>query len=139
MAAQRAREKQGTLIFRNQDLDVQRCRPEFVAAMYEDLRWLGIRWQEGPDVVLDSGGPFAPYSQSERREFYLKAWRELRDGGFIYPCSCSRRMLPNGGCAPRIARCRVSGWRVSGKRGAGLFRPLPLAETTRRVLTHPLE
>ena len=46
--------------------------------MIEDLRWLGIRWQEGPDV----GGPFAPYEQSRRRELYLDTWRKLRDGGF---------------------------------------------------------
>ena len=38
--------------------------------MFEDLRWLGIRWQEGPDI----GGPFAPYAQSQRRDFYLAAW-----------------------------------------------------------------
>lgn len=100
IAAQRAREKQGTLIFRNEDLDAQRCRPEFVAAMYEDLRWLGITWQEGPDVDLDGGGPFAPYSQSERREFYLQAWRELRDGGFIYPCTCSRKDVAQAAAAP---------------------------------------
>ncbi|MGA2695806.1 MAG: glutamate--tRNA ligase family protein [Terriglobales bacterium] len=96
IAAQRAREKQGTLIFRNEDLDAQRCRPEFVATMYEDLRWLGITWHEGPDI----GGPFGPYSQSDRREFYLKAWRELRDGGFIYPCSCSRKDVAESAAAP---------------------------------------
>ena len=68
--------------------------------MYEDLRWLGISWQEGPDIDLDGGGPFAPYSQSERREFYLKAWRELRDGGFIYPCICSRKDVAGSTAAP---------------------------------------
>src|SRR5579872_259517 len=100
IAAERARENQGTLVFRNEDLDMQRCRPEFVAAMYEDLRWLGIDWHEGPDITLDNGGPFAPYSQSERREVYLKAWRELRDGGFIYPCSCSRKDVAESAAAP---------------------------------------
>lgn len=57
--------------------------------MYEDLRWLGLDWDEGPDC----GGAFGPYSQSERRSFYLAAWRHLRDGGWIYPCTCSRRDL----------------------------------------------
>ena len=52
--------------------------------MLEDLRWLGIRWQEGPDV----GGTFAPYRQSQRREFYRQAWRKLGDCGAIYPCTC---------------------------------------------------
>src|SRR5579863_6964690 len=77
IAAQRAAEHAGTLVFRNEDLDPQRCRVEFVEAMYEDLRWLGIEWQEGPDC----GGPFAPYEQSERRDFYLNAWRALREAG----------------------------------------------------------
>jgi glutamyl-tRNA synthetase len=96
MAAERAAQQSGHLIFRNEDLDVQRCRPEFVQAMYEDLRWLGIRWIEGPDV----GGPFAPYTQSERRSFYLQAWRHLCDGGFIYPCTCSRKDLAQAASAP---------------------------------------
>ena len=62
----------------------------------EDLRWLGIRWQEGPDV----GGPFAPYEQSARRALYLETWRRLRDGGFIYPCTCSRKDLATSAAAP---------------------------------------
>src|SRR5271169_3550385 len=61
VAAQRAAEQGGQLIFRNEDLDLQRCRPEFAQAMLEDLRWLGIDWVEGPDC----GGPLGPYAQSE--------------------------------------------------------------------------
>ncbi len=95
-AYQRARAARGKLIFRNEDLDFQRCKPEFVAAMYEDLRWLGLSWDEGPDV----GGEFGPYSQSQRRDFYLEAWRKLRDGGFIYPCNCSRKDLEQALSAP---------------------------------------
>ena len=64
--------------------------------MYEDLRWLGLDWDEGPDV----GGPFAPYAQSQRRPVYLECWRRLRDGGFIYPCSCSRKDLERALQAP---------------------------------------
>ncbi len=86
----------GRLVLRNEDLDHQRCKPEFVQAMYEDLRWLGLDWDEGPDL----GGPFAPYSQSERRSFYLQAWRKLRDTGFIYPCSCTRKDLERALQAP---------------------------------------
>jgi glutamyl/glutaminyl-tRNA synthetase len=96
IAAQRAREHDGTLILRNEDLDPQRCRPEFVTAMYEDLSWLGIEWSEGPD----RGGPFVPYSQSERRSHYLAAWRRLRDEGWICPCTCSRRDLAAAATAP---------------------------------------
>jgi glutamyl/glutaminyl-tRNA synthetase len=109
-AYRRAREHGGTLVFRNEDLDPQRSKAEFALAMIEDLRWLGIVWQEGSDT----GGPFAPYEQSRRRELYLENWRKLRDGGFVYPCTCSRKDLllaaaaPNeGDDEPRYAgRCR---------------------------------
>ncbi len=95
-AFERARQHEGVLIFRNEDLDPQRCRPEFTQAMFEDLRWYGIEWQEGPDV----GGAFGPYAQSERREFYLDAWKQLLHEGWIYPCSCSRRDLAMAASAP---------------------------------------
>jgi len=95
-AYQRALAHRGALVFRNEDLDPQRSRPEFVRAMMEDLRWLGIRWQEGPDV----GGPFGPYEQSRRRSVYLEVWRKLRDGGSIYPCTCSRKDLATSATAP---------------------------------------
>lgn len=98
-AAQRAIEDRGTLILRNEDLDPQRSRPEFARAMLEDLQWLGIRWTEGPDC----GGDYAPYSQNERRAHYLLAWRRLRDLGFIYPCTCSRKDLASSASAPNDA------------------------------------
>lgn len=96
VAAQRAVECQGTLVLRNEDLDPQRSRSKFADAMIDDLHWLGIRWDEGPDC----GGPYAPYSQSQRREHYLAAWRTLRDRGFIYPCTCSRKDLAQAASAP---------------------------------------
>jgi glutamyl-tRNA synthetase len=83
-AYRRVVQRGGTLVLRNEDLDPYRSRSEYLAAMIEDLRWLGIEWQEGPDV----GGPYAPYSQSERRTFYLDAWKKLRALGAIYPCLC---------------------------------------------------
>lgn len=86
-AQQRATEQGGVLVLRNEDLDRQRCKPEFAAAMLEDLRWFGLRWQEGPDV----GGPFAPYVQSERMAGYRAAFHQLRSAGLIYPCRCSRQ------------------------------------------------
>ncbi len=95
-AARRAAEHTGQLILRNEDLDSQRCRPEFVQAMMEDLRWLGIAWVEGPDC----GGPVGPYTQSERRGFYLESWRTLRDSGTIYPCNCSRKDVAQAAGAP---------------------------------------
>jgi glutamyl/glutaminyl-tRNA synthetase len=95
-AYQRALEHHGTLIFRNEDLDPQRSQARYTEAMTEDLRWLGFRWQEGTDV----GGPFPPYQQSLRREFYLDAWRKLRDARAIYPCTCSRKDLALSASAP---------------------------------------
>jgi len=96
IAAQRAIQHCGQLILRNEDLDSQRCRPEFVQAMLEDLRWLGIQWTEGPDC----GGPFGPYSQSDRQAHYLAAWKTLRERGLIYPCTCSRRDVAQAASAP---------------------------------------
>lgn len=96
IAAQRAQQHGGVLLLRNEDLDSQRCRPEFVSAMYEDLRWLGIHWSEGPDC----GGRYGPYLQSERRSLYVEAWRQLRDSNAIYPCTCSRKDLAAAATAP---------------------------------------
>jgi glutamyl-tRNA synthetase len=55
--------------------------------MFEDLRWLGFEWQEGPDV----GGPFAPYSQSERLDVYRSFLEKLKALELVYPCTCSRQ------------------------------------------------
>lgn len=95
-AFERARSVGGKLIFRDEDLDPQRSRAEFATAMIDDLRWLGIEWDEGPDI----GGPYAPYVQSQRRDWYVRTWRALLDGGFIYPCSCSRHDLAEAAMAP---------------------------------------
>jgi len=88
----------GQLIYRNDDLDSERCKPLFSQAAIEDLQWLGLHWHEGPDV----GGPCAPYSQSQRRIFYLNAFEKLRSAGAIYPCSCSRREVASALSAPHI-------------------------------------
>jgi glutamyl/glutaminyl-tRNA synthetase len=95
-AQERARAAGGILILRNEDLDRERCRPGFAAAMIEDLRWFGFEWQEGPDL----GGPFGPYIQSERLDLYEAAFQRLREGGFVYPCICSRRDVQRALRAP---------------------------------------
>ncbi len=87
-AQERARARGGTLILRVEDLDRDRCRPEFREAIFDDLGWFGLRWDEGP------------YLQSERRHFYLEAWAKLRDRGLIYPCRCSRRDVLSAAGAP---------------------------------------
>lgn len=98
-AQERARANHGTLILRNEDLDRDRCQPAFVTAMFEDLRWFGFDWSEGPDC----GGPFAPYQQSERIHQYRAALEILRAGGFIYPCTCSRKDIAAAARAPHDA------------------------------------
>jgi glutamyl/glutaminyl-tRNA synthetase len=103
-AYQRARDAGGTLIMRMDDLDAERSRPEFAEAAMEDLRWLGIRWQEGPDKAnLDKasgGGPYGPYFQSKRHNLYNVAWRKLLRRGFLYPCQCSRKEVAAAASAP---------------------------------------
>ena len=81
---------------RMEDLDRDRSRIEYTDAALDDLRWLGIEWDEGPDV----GGKFGPYNQSERSDVYLAAWQRLHEGGFIYPCRCSRKDLAAAVSAP---------------------------------------
>jgi glutamyl-tRNA synthetase len=96
MAQERAKAAKGVLVLRNEDIDRARCKPEFVDALLEDLRWFGFEWQEGPDV----GGPFAPYNQSERYSFYRDTLARLEHGGFIYRCACSRKDLQAAVRAP---------------------------------------
>ena len=69
---------------------------EFVDAMLEDMSWFGFEWSEGPDI----GGSFAPYNQSERMDIYRAALEKLRAGGFIYPCTCSRKDIQAAITAP---------------------------------------
>jgi len=120
-AQERARAAGGTLVLRNEDLDSQRVKPEFVSAMYEDLRWFGLQWAEGPDC----GGAFGPYSQSARRHHYVSALERLCAGGFIYPCTCSRKDIAAAACAPHVedddepiypGTCRVNRQFVISKR-----------------------
>ncbi len=96
MAQERAQANRGALVLRNDDLDSTRYRMEFVAAMLEDLKWFGFKWQEGPDI----GGPHGPYNQSERMNFYREALAKLKAGGFVYPCTCSRKDIRTAASAP---------------------------------------
>lgn len=95
-AFERARDHGGQLVYRNEDLDQARCRPEYASAALDDLRWLGLAWQEGPDV----GGPHAPYDQSARLGFYESIWRRLHAAGAIYPSPHSRRDVEQALVAP---------------------------------------
>ena len=96
IAQERAWANGGSLILRNEDIDSTRFKLEFVSQMIEDLPWFGFEWSEGPDC----GGPFAPYNQSERFHLYRVALEKLRAGGFIYPCTCSRKDIRDAASAP---------------------------------------
>ena len=96
IAQERAAARGGALILRVEDLDQERCKPEFSAALIEDMRWFGLRWDEGPDI----DGPHTPYRQRERMEFYRAAWRNLAEQGSIYPCRCTRRDAARALAAP---------------------------------------
>lgn len=96
LAAARALRDGGTLVYRTEDLDAARCRPEFATAAIADLRWLGLDWQEGPDV----GGPCGPYVQSERLPWFREVWGHLQASGAIYPCDKSRKDVARSLTAP---------------------------------------
>src|SRR4051812_32216800 len=81
-----ARARGGKLVLRMEDLDRDRVIAGARASILDDLRWLGVGWDEGPDV----GGPFAPYVQSERIPLYEAALDVLARAGRLYFCDCSR-------------------------------------------------
>lgn len=95
-AQERARKAGGTLVMRVEDLDHARCRPEYRRAIFEDLRWFGFEWGEGPDV----GGTYGPYDQSARLPQYREAFHRLRETGWLFPCRCSRRDIQSALSAP---------------------------------------
>ena len=89
IAMERAKAENGILIFRNEDLDAQRCKAEYSESAKDDLKWFGCDWQEGPD----KGGAYGPYEQSKRTDLYLNAWKILKENKRIYPCTKSRKDL----------------------------------------------
>jgi len=99
VAQQRAVAAGGILVLRNDDIDAVRAKMDFAEAMIEDMRWLGLRWQEGPDC----GGPFGPYNQSQRSSFYAAAFQTLQTNGWIYPCRCTRKDVLRALQAPHAA------------------------------------
>ena len=88
-AWRRARERDGYVIYRNDDLDKLRCSEEFSRAAMDDLQGLKINWDEGPDC----GGKYGPYNQSERAEKYVSTLLKLANEGLVYPCAKSRKEI----------------------------------------------
>lgn len=83
----RARHARGELVMRIEDLDAPRVVPGAAEAMLDDLRWLGLDWDEGPDC----GGRHEPYVQSQRGDHYAQAAADLTARGLVYACTCSRK------------------------------------------------
>ena len=84
-----ARHTHGTFVFRIEDTDASRDSEESYQALIDSLQWLGLDWDEGPEV----GGPFGPYRQSERRADYAAMVDALVAGGYAYECFCSTEEL----------------------------------------------
>src|ERR1700677_523944 len=105
-----ARKTAGRFILRIEDTDVERSQMRFRDELLAQLRWLGLDWDEGPDI----GGPSAPYAQAERGEFYRELFARLAADGRAYACYCtaeeldlSRKLQRMSGMPPRYAgTCR---------------------------------
>ena len=91
-----ARSQGGRVVYRVEDLDAGRVRPDSIAGAMDDLRWLGLDWDAGPDL----GGPDAPYVQSERAELYDRALDRLKATDSVYPCTCTRADIERAASAP---------------------------------------
>ena len=115
-----ARQNNGKIIFRPEDTDRERSKPEFEQDIIEGLRWLGLDWDEGPDI----GGPYAPYRQSERIGIYETYLKKLLEEDKAYYCFCSKEELEadknamiSQGLAPKYSgKCRNLDIKQSEKR-----------------------
>ena len=84
-----AKHTNGKFILRIEDTDPERSVEKYIEQIYEDLRWLGLNWDEGPDI----SGPYGPYRQSQRFSIYQKYAKQLIDEGKAYPCFCTPEEL----------------------------------------------
>lgn len=116
------RSEGGAFVLRMEDIDKPRSRPELAVQILDDLRWLGLDWDEGPDMC----GPYAPYTQSEREALYEDALRQLEQSGRLYPCYCSRSELMAIASAPH-------GLAAEGPVYPGTCRSLTAAERAERA------
>jgi glutamyl-tRNA synthetase len=91
-----ARSGGGRVILRVEDIDASRVRPGAAEEAMADLRWLGLNWDEGPDL----GGPSSPYIQSARSELYDAALARLKQAELVYPCTCTRSDIERAASAP---------------------------------------
>ncbi|MCG8651999.1 MAG: tRNA glutamyl-Q(34) synthetase GluQRS [Pirellulales bacterium] len=93
-----ARAAGSNLVLRIEDIDSPRIKPWATQQAIDDLRWLGVSWDEGPDI----GGPHAPYIQTERVELYQQTLQRLVAADRAYPCTCTRKDIQAAGSAPHF-------------------------------------
>jgi len=98
IAQERAKVAGGQLVLRIEDLDQARCKPQFCQDIYEDLRWFGFDWQEGPN--LEPAGDYGPYAQIQRLMSYRAVWAKLAALRMIYPSPHSRKDVARAIAAP---------------------------------------
>jgi len=84
-----ARQKRGTMVLRVEDTDIERSEARFETQLIDDLKWLGLDWDEGPDV----DGSYGPYRQSDRLEIYRKHAERLLQESKAYLCFCTEEEL----------------------------------------------
>ena len=89
----------GRFILRIEDIDLPRTRAGSALQIIDDLKWLGLNWDEGPDIP----GKHAPYTQSERFELYQSALNHLKEAGLLYKCFCSRKDIALAASAPHAS------------------------------------
>jgi glutamyl-tRNA synthetase len=94
------RSRGGRVILRIEDIDSPRVKRGAAAQAIDDLRWLGLDWDQGPDV----GGPHAPYVQTERLNLYHEALQQLKAAERVYPCTCSRTDVAAAASAPHAGQ-----------------------------------
>ena len=120
-----ARQHGGAFVLRIDDTDLKRSTVESEQGVLEGLEWLGLKWDEGPDV----GGPYGPYRQSERLALYQEHVRGLLDRGRAYRCFCTPEELEG---ERRAARAAGESYRYSGK-----CRRLTQAQVNSRLSIYP--
>ena len=94
------RSRGGRVILRMEDIDSPRVKRGAAEQAIEDLQWLGLDWDEGPDL----GGANAPYVQTQRMDLYREALERLKAAEHIYPCTCSRTDVEAAASAPHVGQ-----------------------------------
>ena len=144
-----ARHYGGTLVLRIEDTDLARNTPEGYASVLDSLRWLGLDWDEGPEV----GGPYAPYLQSQRFETYAEVAGRLGEAGSAYDCYCTteevdrrreaaqseRRATGYDGHCRSLSQDQVAAFQAEGRSAVLRFRmpdePITFVDLVRGEIT----